>query len=264
MPNYFYFSCGNDTLILDSNVTSFNIGAIKRSFDFQKFSGSHGGTISGAGDISERTFTISRKERSITGGATFWNTRRLEYLAWFLRNANEIVYLNILDATGTYYIRTRVYCTNIGAEKVKHFGSTDDRDITLISPTGYFEKTTAVNSDTFAGNNDYGVLTIAAVQGILEVPFIWTFHPNEPVSTIKIWTAESNGFHLEFSPSFADGKTIIYNNVDNSLTINGISYDVNNYLVKGNRFNVPVSTTEISFYVSAEVDISYSYYPRYI
>jgi len=95
--SYYWLSDGTNTLVIEDTVNEIEFGGIKRDFEVERFVGAHGGIVNGLGNIGERTFSISRKEKAGAGEATAWNSRRENYLKLFLNNY--------------YILRTRIfYC----------------------------------------------------------------------------------------------------------------------------------------------------------
>lgn len=261
--SYYYLKTGSDTLVLEDTVSELSLGGIKREFGVTNFIGADGGVVTGSGSIGSRKFTISRKEKVESGDGSAWNSRRSDYLKWFLKNKDVDVWLYVEDGESSIVTRTLVYCTDIGSEKYKNIRISGDRSITLVSPSGVFESTTTTDYTGYTGLTGYGSITLSpAVDSMLDVPGIWTINPNATLNTAKIWIAESIGFSL--AGPFSSGVDIIYDHKENTFTLGIITYNISNYLQSGGRFTIPSDTATIYYYFSASVDLDLSIYKRYI
>lgn len=261
--SYYYLYDGSSTLVLEDTVSGLSLGGLKRSFGVSDFIGADGGVISGTGTLGSRKFVISRKEKVESGDGSAWNSRRSDYLRWFLKNKDVDIWLYVEDGESSIVSRTLVYCLDIGTEKYKNIRISDSRSITLISPSGVFEETTATNYTGFTSLTGFGSITLSpAIASMLDVPGIWTINPNATLNTAKIWIAESIGFSL--AGPFTSGVDIIYDHRENTFTLGIITYNINNYLQSGGRFTIPSQTSTIYYYFSASVDLELSIYKRYV
>lgn len=262
MSSYYLFD-GTDTLNLDDTVQEITLGGLKRDFKVKDYIGANGGIITGTGNFGQRKFVISRKEKAESGDDSAWNSRRSDYLQWFLKNKYTDVWLYVENGEGTIIARTIVYCTDIGSEKYKFLKISDARSITLVSPSGVFEKTTTTDYTGYTGLSGSGSITLSpAIASMVDTPGIWSITPNATLNSAKIWIAESIGFTI--AGPFSSGDELIYNHSTNTFTIAGVSYNIANYLQSGGRFVMPSGTTTIYYYFSASIDLELSINERYV
>ena len=263
MSDTFWLSDGTNTLILDNEVTQVNLGNVKREFSVKDYIGADGGILTGTGNLKSRKLTISRKEKAEDGDQSAWNSRRTEYLQWFMKNKNEDIYLYIRDGEDSFTVRTLVYCDNVGNEKYKYIKVSDDRDISLVMPAGILENTTVTSYTGFTGLSGFGNISLSPeIGGINDVPGIWSITPNATLNTAKIWIGESIGFTI--AGPFDVSNEVIYDHRDNTFSIAGVNYSIYNYLQSGGRFVMPAGTDTIYYYFSASVDLELTLYERYI
>lgn len=249
-----------DTLDLGANVQEITLGDNRRDYKVTAFAGSAGGYIRGFGTPGSKKFKVGRQERVESGDTTAWNSRRTTFMKWFTRTRTEDIFLYIRDGEDTFTVRTLVYCTKIGADKIKQQKITDIRSFELISPKGIYENIVA-DTDSEAVTTGDNTVSVSN-DGMWETPIICKFTPTGDETKFGVQITDQFGFVLEKN-NFDAGLEIVYDTSDNSLTIDGGIISTVSYLTAGGIFMLPPGDTDLTVTVSGAGTFEYEFTERY-
>jgi hypothetical protein len=261
VPDSFWLSDLTSTLVLDSNVSEITLGAVKRQFDFVPFVGSHGGQVKGMGQLGVRTFAIARREYVETSDLNFVNSRRTDLLTWFLKAGWTNIYLYRTNGENTITSRTLIFTDQLGAETGSSLRITNSRQITVTSPWGYFQRTTATTDSEAIPDDAVNEVDIDN-DGDIETPVEFTFTPTGDETMFSVIMNDQFGFIL--TGSFSAGVDVVYNTGTNVVTIDGNIQQTTQYLSQGGVFNLPSGTTTLTVLCSGACTMAWSFYERYI
>lgn len=258
---YFWISNGTTTLNLDDYVSSLEVGGLKRNFNVEDFAGTNGGYLKGIGNFSPRKLKFQKIERAEGTDGTAFNSRRNDFMAFFLKPFWEDWYFYIKDGEGTSTYRTLCYCTDIDSDKYKYVRISDDKKFEIILPNPVFESTT-VNSTNVAitGSNEQTV-TIT-VGGNTDANPIYSFTPTAAETSFQV--SSSEGWKWRLDGTFALGVQISFNMGNGELTIGGAVVDLTSYLIAGSPFPLVCGTNTIYVKCSGAGTFNYSYSNRIV
>lgn len=252
----------SNTLELESNVPVLTLGGTTRSYKVDNYAGAPGGILRGFGTPAAKKFKFTRREKTEDGDNNAWNSRRNAFLRWLTFPKWKNLWLYIRNGEDTFTVKTQVYISKVGDEKYKYIKVSDDRTIELISPSGLFKKTTA-NTDTLAITGSTSQSLAVTNNGTWEASIQCKFTPTADQTLFSVWIADSYGFILE-KTSFPASEQIVYDTDDNSLTIDGETQLLSQYLTGGSIFNLPAGSSTLYIQCSGAGSFAYSYYERYV
>jgi hypothetical protein len=258
-----YLSDLTNPFDLGSNCKELTLGGSKRSYKVIDYIGSNGGTLRGFGNYSSKTFQVSINLRATSGQASYHNATRTLINQWFSRMIYDPVYLYIVTSDASPVTkRTKVYCTDFGAEKIKYERGLIEKNFTLVSPSGYFENVTATTGTQALANSS--VYTVSVTNaGDIDCPVKLKYTPTGNETYFIVEIADTFGFKLG-ATYFNAGEQIIYNTANNALTINGVAINVSNYLISGSIFNLSPGVNTLYVQASGAGAFAYEYNTRYI
>jgi hypothetical protein len=258
-----YLSDGTNTLNLGSNCTELKLGGSKRSYKTDEFVGANGGVLKGFGNYSAKSFEITFQLRASNGQVTYHNSTRTLINQWFTRMVYESIYLYVVTSdTSPVTKRTLVFCTNIGDEKISYQRGFISKSYTVISPTGYFEDTTAATGSLAITDSSVNIVSVTNA-GDIDTPIKLKFTPTGNETYFQVEIFDTHGVKLG-ATYFNAGNKIIYDTNDNSLTIAGQEVNLTNYLISGSTFNLSPGINLLYVQCSGAGLFEYEYNSRYI
>lgn len=258
---YFYLSDGVNTLNLDDNVKEITFGGSKRAFDVIEYATANGGFLRGIGNYQPKIFKLVHVEKIETGDVNFWNSRRNDFIVFFTKAVYNQVYLYLQNGEQTMTVRTQVFCTKIPEDKFDFLHISKSREFELISPTGYWEKTTATTGSESITSSAEQTITLTN-NSTIEIAPTFTFTPTNFCSHIQLKTSE--GFLIRVEGDFEASIPVAINMNNGEMTIDGDVVDLSNYLTQGSPFLIPNGANSIYVKCSTAGTLAYSYYERYI
>jgi hypothetical protein len=261
MANFWLSDDDSNTLDLDENVTEISMGSMKRSFSIIDNMGTNGGTIRGFGTFKSRTFEVSRRDYATGSETNFVNDTRDNFLKFFTAQRTKNIYFNVRSADDTKTYRTKVYTTDIGADKFNYITINESKSFKLISPTGIFYDITETTDTTSISANVEETISLS-VNGTIESPLICEFVPDTNCSLFQVIRNDDFGFRLQ--GDFTAGQKIAFNTATNELSIAGVLQKTSQFLTGGSLFNLFADTTELYVLADQDGDFSYRYNARYI
>jgi hypothetical protein len=258
-----YLSDLTNTLDLGSNCTELKLGGSKRSYKIDEYIGANGGVLKGFGNYSAKTFEVTFQLRASNGQATYHNSTRTLINQWFTRMVFQPVYLYVITSDASLVTkRTLVYCTNIGDEKISYQRGFINKSYTIISPSGYFENTTASTGTLAVTDSSVNTVSITNA-GDIDTPIKLKYTPTGNETYFQVETFDTHGMKLG-ATYFNAGEKIIYDTNDNSLSIAAQEVNLTNYLISGSIFNLSPGVNTLYVQCSGPGLFEYEYNSRYI
>lgn len=256
---YYYLDNLSTTYNFDTNVLDIDLGTPKRKYNIEDSAGTHGGIITGLGNYEPRTIKVTKKFSTTSN--TTWDATRTAFMTWINTSVNSTIYFCVKHNDGTTITRTRCYPSPGGSEKFKWIKSNEPWSFEFLCPKPYFENTTASTGSESVVDTTEHTFTVNNT-GILDVPAIFTFTPTGAETMFQCLIADSFGFRLE--GTFTAAKEISFNMANNSLTIDSISQNLNQFLTSGGIFNLAIGSQSIYVRCSGPGTFGYSFYTRFI
>lgn len=252
---------GSTTYDIDQNITEVTIGKTKRNFKVENYLGATGGILKGFGTYAPRDIVIMRSERLRTGDITAWNDQRNALIAFLTERPDVTVYFYMRDGEDSINLRTRIYPSEIGADKFKNYSKIEDRSIKLLAPSCVWE-----NANSSSGNEAITGVATQTVNitnnGNVECPAQFGFTPTGAETSFKVKLVNSYEFTL--SGTFNAGVRIYYDMDDNKFYQNDIEYQTSQFLTTGSVFMLPTGTSSLEVTCSGAGTFDWIFNERYL
>lgn len=256
-----WFDNGSTTYDIDENIISVTLGNTARNFRTEPFLGATGGVIKGFGTYSPRTIELSRTERIRTGDITAWNTERNALMGFMSVRPDTTLYFYMRDGENLIDLRSRVYPSEIGAEKFKNYNKIEERTIKLLWPAGVWE-----DSNSSSGSEEITDSTTQTVSitnsGNVECPVRYGFTPTGAETSWKVKLVNSYEFTL--AGTFTAGTALAYDTDDNQFYVNNVEFQTSQFLTSGSIFQLPPGTSSLNVTCSGPGTFTWLFNERYL